>query len=90
MSQGGAAVALWAAAAPDFQRGAPGRCVYLFSLCSRRDRSSIIFLRCLSFIFFQLLHSSRVRKQPMHKPVLLSNLQMSIQGDSVLIMDDGQ
>lgn len=45
----------------------------------------MIFLRCLSFIFFQLLHSSRVRKQPMQKPVSLSNLQMSMQGDAVLM-----
>jgi small multidrug resistance family-3 protein len=45
----------------------------------------MIFLRCLSFIFFQLLHSSRVRRQPMQKPVLLSNLQMSMQGDAMLM-----
>ncbi|PRX36967.1 hypothetical protein B0G75_1011156 [Paraburkholderia sp. BL18I3N2] len=45
----------------------------------------MIFRRCLSFIFFQLLHSSRVRMQPMQKPVLLSNLQMSMQGDAMLM-----
>lgn len=45
----------------------------------------MIFLRCLSFIFFQLLHSSRVRVQPIQKPVLLSNLQISIQGDAMLM-----
>ncbi|EIF33595.1 hypothetical protein BCh11DRAFT_01365 [Burkholderia sp. Ch1-1] len=45
----------------------------------------MIFLRCLSFIFFQLLHSSRVRRQPTQKPVLLSNLQMSMQGDAILM-----
>ena len=50
----------------------------------------MIFLRCLSFIFFQLLHSSRVRMQPIQKPVLLSNLQMSMQGDSMLMTDSHQ
>ena len=45
----------------------------------------MILLRCLSFIFFQLLHSSRVRKQPMQKPVSLSNLQISMQGDAMLM-----
>nr|WKF60931.1 hypothetical protein HUO10_005453 [Paraburkholderia busanensis] len=45
----------------------------------------MIFRRCLSFIFFQLLHSSRVRMQPIQKPVLLSNLQMSMQGDAILM-----
>jgi hypothetical protein len=63
---------------------------HFFNCFSRRGRSSMIFRRCLSFIFFQVLHSSRVRMQPMQKPVLLSNLQMSMQGDAMLMTDSHQ
>src|ERR1700754_1379529 len=45
----------------------------------------MILWRCLSFIFFQDLHSSRVRRQPTQYPVLPSNLQMSIHGDLTLM-----
>lgn len=52
----------------------------------RLGRSSIIRLRALFLSFFHCLHSSFVRRQPIHKPVLSSNLQMLMQGDSTAIM----
>ena len=55
------------------------------SLAARLGRSSIIFVRVLFFSFFHCLHSSLVRKQPVQSPVVPSNLQMLIQGDSTAI-----
>lgn len=41
----------------------------------------MIFFSFDFLAFFHFLHSSVVRPQPMHQPVFLSNLQMSMQGD---------
>jgi hypothetical protein len=55
------------------------------SLASRLGRSSIIFVRVLFFNFFHCRHSSLVRKQALHSPVLPSNSQILMHGDSTVI-----
>jgi hypothetical protein len=59
------------------------------SLAVRFIRLPMIFVRALSFNFFHCRHSTFVRMQPTQKPVLPSNLQMPMQGDSTAMTNSG-